>query len=29
MPAAYSARSQGGKLTLDLPAKSVVVVAVD
>ena len=29
MPAAYSARSSGGKLTLDLPAKSVVVVAID
>lgn len=28
-PAVYSARSSGGKLTLDLPAKSVVVVAVE
>lgn len=29
MPAPYSARSSGGKLTFDLPAKSVVVVSVD
>lgn len=29
MPAPYSARSSGGKLTFDLPAKSVVVVAVE
>ena len=28
-PAAYSARSSGGKLVLDLPAKSIVVVAVE
>jgi alpha-N-arabinofuranosidase len=28
-PAAYSARSSGGKLVFDLPAKSVVVVSVD
>jgi alpha-N-arabinofuranosidase len=28
-PAAYSARSTGGKLVFDLPAKSIVVVAVE
>ena len=28
-PAAYSARSAGGKLVFDLPAKSIVVVAVE
>jgi alpha-N-arabinofuranosidase len=29
MPAAYSARSSGGKLSFDVPAKSVIVVAVE